>query len=45
MMQQPLIQLWHLLTHFYWNEKFDYGLMDILKIIEIYHWNMLFIVQ
>jgi len=32
MMQQPPIQLLQLTTHFYWNENFDYKLMDILKI-------------
>jgi hypothetical protein len=26
---------------FYWNEKFDYALMDILKNTMIYHWSML----
>jgi hypothetical protein len=31
MVQQPLIQLLQLTTHFYWNEKFKYALMDILK--------------
>jgi hypothetical protein len=31
MMQQPRIQLLQLSTHFYWNENFDYALMDILK--------------
>ncbi len=31
MMQQPLIQLSQLIICFYWNENFDYGLMDILK--------------
>ncbi len=31
MMQQTLIQLSQLITRFYWNENFDYGLMDILK--------------
>ncbi len=30
-MQQPPIQLLQLTTHFYWNENFDYALMDILK--------------
>jgi hypothetical protein len=30
-MQQLPIQLSQLTTHFYWNEKFDYALMDILK--------------
>jgi hypothetical protein len=30
-MQQPPIQLSQLITCFYWNEKFDYALMDILK--------------
>jgi hypothetical protein len=29
--QQPLIQLLQLNTHFYWNEKFNYALMEILK--------------
>ncbi len=29
--QQPPIQLWQLAMHFYWNWKFDYALMDILK--------------
>ncbi len=29
--QQPPIQLSQLITCFYWNEKFDYALMDILK--------------
>jgi hypothetical protein len=28
---QPPIQLSQPVTHFYWNEKFDYALMDILK--------------
>jgi hypothetical protein len=31
MMQQPLIQLSQLTTCFYWNENFDFALMDILK--------------
>jgi hypothetical protein len=31
MMQQPSIQLSQLTTHFYWNENFDFALMDILK--------------
>jgi hypothetical protein len=31
MMQQPPIQLLQLRTHFYWNENFDYALMDNLK--------------
>ncbi len=31
MVQQPPIQLSQLATWFYWNEKFDYALMDILK--------------
>ncbi len=31
MVQQPLIQLWQLVTHFYWNGKFDYASMNILK--------------
>ncbi len=31
MMQQPPIQLLQLTTHFYWNEKSNYALMDILK--------------
>jgi hypothetical protein len=30
-MQQPPIQLLQLTTCFYWNENFDYVLMDILK--------------
>jgi hypothetical protein len=30
--QQPPIQLLQLTTCFYWNEKFDYTLMDILKV-------------
>ncbi len=30
-MQQPPIQLSQLTTHFYWNENFDFSLMDILK--------------
>ncbi len=30
-LQQPLIQLSQLATCFYWNEKFDYTLMEILK--------------
>jgi len=30
-MQQPPIQLSQLTTCFYWNENFDYTLMDILK--------------
>jgi hypothetical protein len=29
--QEPPIQLSQLATCFYWNEKFDYALMDILK--------------
>jgi hypothetical protein len=29
-MQQPPIKLSQLTTHFYWNEKIDYALMDIL---------------
>ncbi len=29
--QQPPIQLLQLATCFYWNDKFDYALMDILK--------------
>ncbi len=33
--QQPHIQLLQLITHFYWNEKIDYALMDILK----YNWD------
>jgi hypothetical protein len=40
-MQQLLIQLLQLITHFYWNEKFDSTLMDILKIIGIHRWRML----
>jgi hypothetical protein len=40
MMQQPPIQLLQLTIHFYWNEKFDYALMNILK--NIHHWSMLF---
>jgi hypothetical protein len=31
MMQQPPIQLSQLIKCFYWNENFDYALMDILK--------------
>ncbi len=31
MVQQPFIQLLQLTTHFYWNENFNYALMDILK--------------
>jgi hypothetical protein len=31
MVQGPPIQLSQLATCFYWNEKFDYALMDILK--------------
>jgi hypothetical protein len=31
MVQEPPIQLSQLATCFYWNEKFDYALMDILK--------------
>jgi hypothetical protein len=31
MVQEPPIQLSQLATWFYWNEKFDYALMDILK--------------
>jgi len=31
MVQQPPIQLSQPVTHFYWNEKFDYALMNILK--------------
>jgi len=42
MMQQPPIQLSQLTISFYWNEKFDSTLMDILKKIGIHHWNMLF---
>ncbi len=30
-MQQPPIQSLQLTTHFYWNENFDYALMNILK--------------
>jgi hypothetical protein len=41
-MQQPPIQLLQLTTRFYWNENFDYTLMDILKKIGIHHWSMLF---
>jgi len=26
---------------FYWNENFDYALMDILKNTRIHHWSML----
>jgi hypothetical protein len=50
-MQQPPIQLLQLTTCFYWNENFDYALMDILEKIGIHHWNMfihcstLFIIQ
>jgi hypothetical protein len=29
--QQSPIQLLQLITHFYWNEKYDYALMNILK--------------
>ncbi len=29
--QQPCIQLWQLTTHFYWNGKFDFELMNMLK--------------
>jgi hypothetical protein len=29
--QQPPIQSLQLTTHFYWNENFDYALMNILK--------------
>jgi len=42
MMQQPPIQLLQLTTFFYWNENFDFALMDILKEIGIHHWSMLF---
>ncbi len=31
MVQQPPIQLSQLITFFYWNENFDYTLMDILE--------------
>ncbi len=31
MVQQPPIQLSQLATHFYWNENFDFALMDILE--------------
>jgi len=31
MMQQPPIQLSQLTTCFYWNEKYDFALSDILK--------------
>ncbi len=31
MMQQPLIQLLQFTICFYWDENFDYGLMDIWK--------------
>jgi hypothetical protein len=42
MMQQLPIQLSQLTTCFYWNEKIDFALMDILKQIGIHHWSMLF---
>jgi len=29
--QQPFIQLSQLVVHFYWNEKINFALMDILK--------------
>jgi len=29
--QQPPIQLSQVITHFYWNEKSNFALMDILK--------------
>jgi hypothetical protein len=41
-MIQPPIQLLQLTTRFYWNENFDFALMDILKKIEIHHCSMLF---
>ncbi len=31
MVQQPPVQLSQLITFFYWNENFDYTLMDILE--------------
>jgi len=31
MVQQPCIQLLQVATYFYWNEKIDFALMDILK--------------
>jgi len=42
MMQQPLIQLSQLTTCFYWNENFDFALMDILKNNWDHHSSMLF---
>jgi hypothetical protein len=35
MVQQPLIQLSQLDTHFYWNEKINFAILDILK----YDWD------
>ncbi len=35
MVQQPFIQLSQLIMHFYWNEKINFALMDILK----YNWD------
>jgi hypothetical protein len=40
MVQQPHIELLQITTHLFWNEKFDYALMD--NIIGIHHWSMLF---